>query len=554
MAKCRKINNKFKSLVLADTSKKKGSDVIQHLAIKYIHKEIGKDWFGCAAEGCGWLQSGNASKPCILRHATSECKHLSQGNKDFALETSSDESLGVQLQARDASTLNEPKVTSKPKTVATLNFTEIGKTEWLEHLDHCIMKLICVCNLVPSILDTDEWREFIQVATKNRLTATPSDTIEREYIPKEAAHIFCEMVEILKKEKNLTLAFDGGDTHACDSVYTAHVTTADWLTYFLCCYEGTDEHHTVEWLKKFLLESLDLIGHENFAATCSDSTIVTKNGRLEMRDEVPTVLKSSSRLSMRQVSKAHIYTSWSHQALQLFKLWSMHILRNICTEDDITQGLVKVRKTQFATHYSAAVSLEHCFPQIQELLLNKTIHPKDKEWADSLMGVHSSTELQLELAQYIKIIDLLVQSLWSLEAVQMTAADVFLFWHAIGAELKDLFALGFIDSEVLKTPGTLSTGGPTITIPSLLPNNAPEASQVPIPAAYCHVKKALKHVLHTEIELFDTKGCTASIAPLVNQAGGSTKSLAVEFTLQLMAYSCKEYPFADPLGSKLVLQ
>jgi hypothetical protein len=113
---------------------------------------------------------------------------------------------------------------------------------------------------------------------------------------------------------------------------------------------------------------------------------------------------------------------------------------------------------------------------------------------------------------------------------------------------------GFVDSEVLKTPGTLSTGGLTITIPSLLPNNAPEASQVAIPAAYCHVKKALKHVLHTEIELFNTKGCTASIAPLVNQAGGSTKTLAMEFMPQLMAYSHKEYSFADPLGSKLVLQ
>jgi hypothetical protein len=35
---------------------------------------------------------------------------------------------------------------------------------------------------------------------------------------------------------------------------------------------------------------------------------------------------------------------------------------------DITQGLVKIGKTRFATHWSAAVALDRCLPLIKELI------------------------------------------------------------------------------------------------------------------------------------------------------------------------------------------
>jgi hypothetical protein len=47
---------------------------------------------------------------------------------------------------------------------------------------------------------------------------------------------------------------------------------------------------------------------------------------------------------------------------------------------------------------------------------------------------------QLQLVQYIAIVGPLARSLWSLEASQANAADIFIFWLAIASNLKDIFS------------------------------------------------------------------------------------------------------------------
>lgn len=47
---------------------------------------------------------------------------------------------------------------------------------------------------------------------------------------------------------------------------------------------------------------------------------------------------------------------------------------------------------------------------------------------------------QLQLLQYVKIVEPIARSLWSLESPHANAADVFIFWLAIAAYLKDLFS------------------------------------------------------------------------------------------------------------------
>jgi hypothetical protein len=46
------------------------------------------------------------------------------------------------------------------------------------------------------------------------------------------------------------------------------------------------------------------------------------------------------------------------------------------------------------------------------------------------------------LLQYINIVAPIIWSLWSLEAAHANASDVFIFWLAIAATLKDLFSKG----------------------------------------------------------------------------------------------------------------
>ena len=60
------------------------------------------------------------------------------------------------------------------------------------------------------------------------------------------------------------------------------------------------------------------------------------------------------------------------------------------------------------------------------------------------MNRASSTYGQFEqmLLQYINIVAPIIRSLWSLEAARANASDVFIFWLAIAATLKDLFSKG----------------------------------------------------------------------------------------------------------------
>jgi len=52
------------------------------------------------------------------------------------------------------------------------------------------------------------------------------------------------------------------------------------------------------------------------------------------------------------------------------------------------------------------------------------------------------SEFKQTLLQYINIVALLIRSLWSLEAAHANTSDVFVFWLASAATLKDLFSKG----------------------------------------------------------------------------------------------------------------
>ena len=51
-------------------------------------------------------------------------------------------------------------------------------------------------------------------------------------------------------------------------------------------------------------------------------------------------------------------------------------------------------------------------------------------------------EFEQSLLQYISIVAPIIRSLWSLEAAHANTADVFIFWLACAATLKDLFSKG----------------------------------------------------------------------------------------------------------------
>lgn len=195
------------------------------------------------------------------------CRYLSSDLKELAKDYAAQSSLGATLDSSAASTATVPqadstgsvkpmnmKLTAVPSEKSfTQDFTNAGRKQLQTKLDHCIMKLICVSGLVPRILDSPEWKEFMATAN-SKYHPTPSDKFEEEIIPNEAAFVRRQVMEILKKEGNLTLTFDGNSTRKPQSVYTVHVTTKDRDSYFVDGYEGSDEHHTGVWIKDKVLK------------------------------------------------------------------------------------------------------------------------------------------------------------------------------------------------------------------------------------------------------------------------------------------------------------
>jgi hypothetical protein len=94
-----------------------------------------------------------------------------------------------------------------------------------KRIDHIIMRLICVCGLVPNILDSPEWKELV-TTLNGSYSPTSASTFQDKYIPQEAAHIQKRQLECLCNEQNITITFDGTMTCKPHSFYTAHATTS----------------------------------------------------------------------------------------------------------------------------------------------------------------------------------------------------------------------------------------------------------------------------------------------------------------------------------------
>lgn len=124
-----------------------------------------------------------------------------------------------------------------------------------------ILKLICVRGLIPAILDSLEWKEFVN-AFNSSYILTSSSTFTHNFIPKEAVSVRDEQIKQLKKLDNLTLTFDRTNTWKPHSIYTVHATTPDRKTYFLEGYEESGARHTAEWIKSKIMKVCTMLIHK----------------------------------------------------------------------------------------------------------------------------------------------------------------------------------------------------------------------------------------------------------------------------------------------------
>ena len=303
---------------------KPGDPILEKLTIKYVHKKTGKPYYSCIAinNGCYFIRSGNAQKDRVFPHAA-HCNHVSDELRHLVDASAAQSSLGAKLGSSSqavtvapsdpepkgdivAHCQNKTSKSQKPATKFEIDITRIGAEQLTERVNHAIVKLLCVCGVPPTIVDSEEWKTLMHTLNP-RYRLTPSTQFVEKFIPREAAHVRQLTAERLQKQDNLTLTFDGNSTRNADSVYLVHYTTPDdRKSYLVHGYKGSDERHTREWVKgiivkvcyRVFLDSLLIIksktikdiGIDKTAAIVSDSTGNTRAGRQDAQREIPTLL------------------------------------------------------------------------------------------------------------------------------------------------------------------------------------------------------------------------------------------------------------------------
>jgi hypothetical protein len=259
---------------------RKPDELLALLAVKG-ETDDGKPLWSCRAPKCNHGPvKGHLQRERVLKHAV-KCAHLRMHNLDAfkqAVLASKDGSLGAQL---DGTALSEdiPSTTSgvsrtfsvssavASTSVITSNGTlnrdvlvasgqkvkEERNKRFNVEVNHALVQLICVCGLIPNILDSPQWENFVTTLGGGRYKHTGSDEFRNKFIPQEAVYVRDLQLKLLKSEENLTLTFDGTTIRKPQSFYTAHATTSSRQSYFLDGHEGSSERHDTVWIMDKLM-------------------------------------------------------------------------------------------------------------------------------------------------------------------------------------------------------------------------------------------------------------------------------------------------------------
>jgi len=292
-----------KRKLLQASNKGRKPDGLLALLVVKGETDDGKPTWSCIAPNCNHGPiKGNLQRERVLKHAV-KCKHLQRYNSDAfeeAVLASKDGSLGAQLEGDiDATSMVEGKnfsshasANGKLEAIAASHILSVssampsnlitgngrlnrdvlvasgqkvkeerGKRFNVE-VNHALVQLICVCGLVPNILDSPQWEHFVTTLGGGRYKRAGSDEFRNKFIPQEAVYVRDLQLKLLKSEENLTLTFDGTTIRKPQSFYTAHATTPSRQSFFLDGHEGSGEHHNTEWIMDKLLtvrQSIEII-------------------------------------------------------------------------------------------------------------------------------------------------------------------------------------------------------------------------------------------------------------------------------------------------------
>ncbi|CDO75074.1 hypothetical protein BN946_scf184703.g4 [Trametes cinnabarina] len=584
-------------------------------AVKCRHKESNKKYWRCLAPRCTFFRAGPPQPKRILKHAM-VCRAFPVDERRKANEFAAAYSLGAKLgevQEEDvrAASSNKGGTTersagspaggvavvshagSQPKQ-KTLGgaVLAVGREELKAKLDFHIVKLICVRGLIPNVIDSREWKDFVHTANP-RYKPTSSSTFADVHIPAEAAKIRILQIEYLRNQTHLTLTYDGATTQKPQSVYTIHVTTQDRRVFFMDGAETSRDSHTAEKVKSILLEVMEVIGIERFSGICSDSAGNTRKARELLAKEISGLLNLPDcchhlQNTAKDITKLPDFKDFIRNLRKIIQYFrrstkASNDLTAARLEEGLTRGLQSIGKTRFASVYWSAESLRACLPLMRHLVSNgKLVIPRKGSYQQAKFDVAllqennmASMKFEQQLTRYTTILAPIARAIKSLEATDTTAADVYVFWLGVASTLQELFAQPeeesgippelarkitgivnkryksiideapadvyfvafFLDPDILAKPTSMSTA---IFVPPAATGDdasSDDSHKAPIPRAYTRVKIFLKNLLQAEMKLM--------AQPLVKEL--EEADLADELRDQLLAYARGEYPFKQRL-------
>ena len=287
----------------------------EHLSIACVHSRTNKPYWRCIASGCKHFQAGNCQLQRVLAHAM-DCSFISSELRDFAHEAAIElNAPGVRVNPKQIQTDTETQGAPPHKKVKTIQgtltdvATTTGKAKYQDKVNLAIIELFAVSGVPPSVLDSLQWKKFVEVATNSKCNPPSLMMLTQKLIPAEAALVRKYQADFLRTCVNLTLTFDGGSTRKPSSVYTVHITTAERETLFMEGYEATTERHTAEYIEGLVTkvcgkpkpdarqldtpmnpQVIDSIGPKRFTAICSDNTGNTKKARKNVTEKFPAIM------------------------------------------------------------------------------------------------------------------------------------------------------------------------------------------------------------------------------------------------------------------------
>ena len=233
---------------------RKVNTVTDQLSVACLHVKSRAPFWRCVAPACNHFRAGNRQQSRILLHAI-QCPHLSLELKDLANDTAiKNNAPGVKVNPMEvqADVESEEAARKRAKTVqGTLVDVAVatGKIKYQDKVNLSIVELFSVSGIPASVLDSPQWKKFVDVATHSKCSPLSSTMLMEKLIPAQAALVRRYQADFLRTCANLTLTFDGGSTRKPSSVYTIHITTADRETFFVDGCDATDERHTAEYIE-----------------------------------------------------------------------------------------------------------------------------------------------------------------------------------------------------------------------------------------------------------------------------------------------------------------